>query len=124
MAKAGRKPITISKDDIKKVEQLAGRGLLDKEIMSVMGWGKDFFYRKKRMMREFSDAIERGRANGHAAIANKLFESAMSGNTSAQQFYLSRRCNWTEKHELETEVTKPVLINFVDAPTGKRPDYD
>jgi len=120
MASAGRKPIKITVADIKKIGSLAGRGLMDKEIMSIMGWSHDFFYKKKRELTEFNDAIEKGRASGHAQIANKLFESAMSGNVSAMQYYLARRAGWSEKHEVEHDTAKPVVINFVDAPVNDK----
>ena len=124
MARAGRKPHKLTEDDIRKVETLAGRGLLDKEIMAVMGWKKDFFYDRKKDNLEFSEAIEKGRATGHASIANKLFESAMSGNVSAMQYYLARRAGWSEKHEVEHDTAKPVVINFVDAPVNDQHSTD
>ncbi len=94
--KSGRKPIEITAADLKKIETLASRGLLDKEIFSIMGWSHDFFYKKKKLMAEFNDAIERGRSNGHAQVANKLFEACMAGNVSAMQYYLARRAGWVE----------------------------
>jgi hypothetical protein len=94
--KTGRKPIEITAADLKKIETLASRGLLDKEIFSIMGWSHDFFYKKKKLMAEFNEAIERGRSNGHAQVANKLFEACMAGSVSAMQYYLARRAGWIE----------------------------
>tara|TARA_R110000796_G_scaffold64465_2_gene149414 strand:+ start:12504 stop:12914 length:411 start_codon:yes stop_codon:yes gene_type:complete len=96
MEKRGRKIITIGTKEISKVELLAARGLLDKEIMVMMGWSHDTFYKKKKLHSELSDAIERGRATGHAAVANKLFDACMSSNIGAIQFYLARRAGWVE----------------------------
>lgn len=121
---AGRKPRKITQEEIKQVEMLAGRGLLDKEIMAVLGMSHDFFYRKKRELNEFNDAIVRGRAKGHASVANKLYDACMAGNVSAMQYYLARRAGWTEKHEFEGDTTKPVVINFVDSPPAEKPEYD
>ena len=120
MSKAGRKKYELTSQIISKVETLSSRGLLDKEIFSILGWSHETFYKNKRDSIEFSDAIEKGRASGHAAIANKLYESALSGNVSAMQYYLARRAGWSEKHEVEHDTSKPVVINFVDAPINDK----
>tara|TARA_R110000796_G_scaffold148262_6_gene265124 strand:- start:834 stop:1226 length:393 start_codon:yes stop_codon:yes gene_type:complete len=116
MEKRGRKLITIGAKEINKVEQLAARGLLDKEIMVMLGWSHDTFYKKKKLHAEFSDAIERGRASGHMAVANKLFDACMSSNQGAIQFYLSRRAGWVEpKQEIATtgDEAPSVNVSFV-----------
>tara|TARA_R110000772_G_scaffold42318_1_gene98307 strand:- start:13303 stop:13695 length:393 start_codon:yes stop_codon:yes gene_type:complete len=116
MEKRGRKLITIGTKEINKVEQLAARGLLDKEIMVMLGWSHDTFYKKKKLHSEFSDAIERGRASGHAAVANKLFDACMKDNISAIQYYLARRAGWVEpKQEIATggDEAPSVNVSFV-----------
>ena len=120
----GRKKITVTTDHLKKIETLASRGLMDKEIMAVMGWSKDFFYKKKRQEKEFNDSIEKGRASGHLQLANKLFESGMAGNVSAMQYYLARRCGWSEKVQTEELNTRPIEINLIDAPVSGPDSFD
>lgn len=109
--KVGRKPSEISEADLIEIETLSSRGLLDKEIISAMGWSHDFFYKKKRLMAELSEAIKRGRANGHAEVANKLFESALSGNVSAMKYYLERRASWIVQKQVEANNDNPPSIS-------------
>lgn len=109
--KSGRKPIEITAADLKKIETLASRGLLDKEIFSIMGWSHDFFYKKKKLMAEFNEAIERGRSNGHAQVANKLFEACMAGSVSAMQYYLARRAGWIEPKSEQTADEDPPAVS-------------
>ena len=109
--KRGRKPVEVTPADIRKIETLAARGLFDKEIMSIMGWSHDFFYKKKKQMAEFDEAIQRGRANGHAQVANKLFEACMAGNVSAMQYYLARRANWVEPKQTTDDQEEPPSVS-------------
>lgn len=117
--KGGKKKKVITPAILKRAEQLASRGLYDKDIMPLIGISHDTFYRWRNESPEFSEAIDRGRASGHAQVANKLFESAMAGNVSACQYYLARRAGWKETQQVQAldehgERTK-WQIEFVNA---------
>ena len=82
--------------DLKQIEALAARGLTHAEICAVVGISESTLYRLKRKMTEMTDAIKRGRAQGHAVVANALYESAKGGNVTAGVWYEKTRCGLTE----------------------------
>lgn len=95
MAKTGRKPWVPT--DLERVEKLAARGLTFDQIAAALGISRDTLYRRKRELRDFSDALEKGRARGISEVANKLFETAMQGNITAIIFFLKCRANWRDQ---------------------------
>ena len=82
--------------DLKQIEALAARGLTQAEICAVVGISESTLYRLKRKMTEMTDAIKRGRAQGHAVVANALYESAKGGNVTACVWFEKTRCGLTE----------------------------
>ena len=100
MAKAGRKPIEINE---KELTSLAAQGLTDQEIMDYFNIGSTTFYRKKRQIEQFRQAVAQGRARGNAAISNKLYNKAAAGDLEAMKFYLERRCGWIRQENLKHE---------------------
>lgn len=99
MSKAGRKRKII---DLEKVESMAARGLTDKQIILCLGIGHDLFYKRKREMPEFSEALKKGKSKGLLEVTSAQFRSATSGNVTAQIFYLKNRDpeNWRDRHEI------------------------
>ena len=97
----GRKKIEITSDVIQEVQRLAGRGLTEAQITASLGWASSTFYKRKKDVVEFSDAIKRGKAMAIAEVANALFEKAMAGNVTAMIFYLKNRDkeNWCDRPE-------------------------
>jgi len=85
MAKAGRKPLDI---DLKIVQTLAGQGLTDEKIYDYLKISKDTFYRRKRELSEFSDALTQGRAIGEANLANALYQKAVAGSSEDIKYIL------------------------------------
>jgi len=98
MAKRGRKPIEIN---LKEVQTLAAQGLTDEKIYDYLGIGKDTFYKRKREMAEFSDALSQGRARGEAQLANKLYTKAIAGNSEDIKYILERRFGWGKVEKIE-----------------------
>ena len=66
------------KPDLQKVENLAARGLTVEEIAHSLKISPATIYRRQAEIREFREAIRRGRAGLHLVGANILFE-AMRG---------------------------------------------
>ena len=99
--KRGRKKKICTDATLRKVEKLASRGLYDKDIWPIIGINRDLFYEWKRENSDFSEALDRGRSIGHHDIADKLFESAMAGNVSAMQYFLARRCGWSDTQQYQ-----------------------
>lgn len=100
--------------DIEKVEELAARGLSFEQIAASLGVSDKTLLTKRRENSEISDAIKRGRDKGISVVANKLFESAKSGNVTAMIFYLKAHAGWTDKTQVEVTNTQPVQVVFVD----------
>ena len=83
-----------------EVEKLASRGLTLIEIAYVVGISPSNLHKKKRMYKEFQDAIDAGQAKGVRNVANSLYESAVKkGNVSAQMFYLKNRSKGFDETE-------------------------
>ena len=53
-------------------------------------------YEKMATKEELDEAIKRGASKGISIVANALFESAKSGDKTAQIFYLKCRAGWRE----------------------------
>ena len=94
----GRKRIEI---DPKKVRELASRGLGPTQIARALGVSWHTIDKNRKRSKEFDEAIENGKAEGLAEVTNSLFESANSGNVTAQIFYLKNRdtSNWMDRVE-------------------------
>lgn len=82
--------------DLEEVERLASLGLTQEQIASALGIGQTTFYKRKRENADFEGAIKRGQAKGIGAVANVLYEKAMSGDVASLIFYLKARGGWKE----------------------------
>lgn len=95
--------------DLAKVEALASRLLTKEQIAISLGISERTLYTNQKESAEFAEAIKRGREKGVAAVANKLVESAMDGNTTAQIFVLKTHGgpDWKDRQDvnLSGEVT-------------------
>jgi hypothetical protein len=101
--RTGRKPWVPL--NLTEVEGLARRGLTQEQIAYSLGIAPSTLYAKKKAFSEFSEAIKRGQAKGITAVASKIYEDALAGNTVAGIFYLKARGKWRDQHlELSTDV--------------------
>ena len=79
----------------------------------------------KREHPEFLASIKEGRAEADAKVAKSLYQTALSGNTTAQIFWLKNRRSkeWRDKqeidHKTDGEKITGLSINFVDPKKGK-----
>lgn len=71
----GRKTL-FHKDMVEKAYDLAKTGAWDYQIWPALGIGKDSFYRFKKDVQEFSDALKRGRDDSTVKIENALQQRA------------------------------------------------
>ncbi len=99
MAKMKTKP-TIKLDPA-DVERLAEQGLTLEQIASSLGVSYSTLNRRKQETEDLEEALKRGREKGIAKVTNALFENAMSGNVTAQIFYLKCRAGWSTTDKLE-----------------------
>ena len=104
------------KIDLAKVEALASRLLTKEQIAISLGISVDTLYSRQRENQDFQDAIKRGREKGVATIANKLVESAIAGNTTAQIFVLKTHGGqeWKDKQDVNLSSDQPISIKLVN----------
>jgi len=107
----GRPSFEITPEIIERVEELAAQGLPKYQIAHVLGIHRDTLNEKEKEFSDFSDAIERGKAQGIETITNVLFSKAQTGDTAAIKYYLNNRSDeWseTQKHELSGPGGAPI----------------
>ena len=98
----GRPAFEITPEIIERVEKLAAQGLPKYQIAHLIGISYETLNEKTKDYPDFSDAIERGKAQGIETITNTLFTKARTGDTAAIKYYLNNRSEeWseTQKHE-------------------------
>lgn len=77
----------------------AREGLTNEQIAKNMGIGERTFYKWLSDDEHFMHVLKRGKEIADYEVENALFESAMSGNVTAQIFWLKnrRRDRWRDK---------------------------
>ena len=106
--------------DLAKVEELASRLLSKEQIAISLGISTATLYNRQLEDVEFLEAIKRGRQKGVAMVANKLVESAMDGNTTAQIFVRKTHGgpDWKDRQDInlsgELEVKNKSLKDMTD----------
>ena len=99
---AGRPEIKI---DLAQVEKLASIGLNEQQIADSLGISQPTLARRKAKYEDFVEALKRGKAKGIAVVANNLFEQSKAGNVSAGIFFMKNRAGWSDKQEINQEVS-------------------
>ena len=89
--KRGPKAREISKELLGRVEQLATRGLSQKQVCDVLGFSETWWHAKKQEISELGEFYKKGQAKGLAEVSNALHEQAISGSTGAACFFLKNR---------------------------------
>ena len=89
--------------DYKRAETLASQGLSKKQIAHCLGIGESTLFEKQKKDPEFMEALKRGRAAGLETVTNALMENALTGNVTAQIFYLKNRDpdKWQDRRQNE-----------------------
>ena len=82
-------------------------GLSDEQIAQNIGIRRETLYAWKKRFPNINNALKRGREQSNYIIESKLFQTALSGNTTAMIFWLKN--NWRDKYndsELSPEERK------------------
>lgn len=105
----GRPPIEKSDIHLRVIEDMAGRGAVLDDIAKVLGVSSSTL---DRWMSDESvhEAYAYGRAHAKDAIANRLFEIAMSGDVTACIFWLKAQAGWTDKPKAEVSNAAQVVF--------------
>lgn len=99
------------KDKLILVEGWARDGLTDEQIADNLNISKDTFYKYKKTYPDFSDSLKKGKEVVDYEVENALLKNALSGNITAQIFWLKNRKpkQWKDKVEVEDESNKETL---------------
>ena len=89
--KRGPKAREISKELLGRVEQLATRGLSQKQVCHALGFSETWWHAKKQEFSELGEFYKKGQAKGLAEVSNALYEQAVNGSTGAACFFLKNR---------------------------------
>ena len=92
-------------------------GLIDEQIAHNMGINKATLYDWKKKYPDISDALKAGKEVVDIQVENALLKNALSGNITAQIFWLKNRRpdKWREKREVEVNPDKNA-VNIVLLP--------
>jgi len=99
--KGGRPRIQITDEMIRQIEALAGYGLSQEEIASVIGVTPSTFSRRKTDTARVLQAIKDGKARASALVGKSLFDAAKAGNMTALIWWEKTRMGRYEKQGLE-----------------------
>ncbi len=88
---------------LERIRHLAGLGMTQDEIAHSLSISSKTWYTFKKRHPEAAVALSDGRGCAVEAVANKLYEDALAGNTTAQIFFLKNRApdRWRDRKEHE-----------------------
>ena len=101
----------------KQVEALAAYGVPETDISLVIGIDP------KTLRKYYRDQLDTAHTKANSKVAERLFQQAMEGNTTAMIFWLKTRARWRETSEVihRHEITKEQLEAEMSA-MGVEPD--
>lgn len=119
MAK-GRYQKWLESENLVLLEGWKRNGLTDKQIAENMGISVNTLNKWKQRFAQIRQALKIGHESANYAVERKLFQKAMSGNTTAMIFWLKN--NWRDKYndsELSPEERKLAIARMrkLDADT-------
>ena len=95
------------------IENWAKSGLSDEQIAKNIGISITTYYKWKRENTQFSQAIKKGKEITDFEVVNALYQSAMSGNVTAQIFWLKNRMpdKWSDKPQAQEQLEEEEQID-------------
>jgi hypothetical protein len=89
---AGRPRFEPTDEERKQVEAMAGYGVAEAHIASLIRGGIGVSTLRER----FKENLEQGRAKAHAGIGKTLFQKAMAGDVASLIWWTKTQMRWTE----------------------------
>ena len=89
--KRGPKAREISKELLGRVEQLATRGLSQKQVCDALSFSETWWHDKKQEISELGEFYKKGQGRSLAEVSNALYEEALSGSTGAVCFFFQKQ---------------------------------
>ena len=116
MAK-GKYEYWLTNEGLILLEGWARDGLTDEQIAHNMGITSKTLYEWKNKYSNICEALKKGKEIVDFEVENALFQSAVSGNTTAQIFWLKNRRpdKWRDKRELEASASDDNINAFIKA---------
>jgi hypothetical protein len=116
----GRKPKTLTPDQIKEVETIAA--LLSQDQMAdYFGITRPTLVAMMERDHEIALRYKKGKARAIGMVAKGLLQEARNGNLTAMMFYLKTQAGWREKDREEDHITEPISITITRATSGDQP---
>src|SRR5690606_33501210 len=107
MKKRGRRPSLVVTDEIlDEIEEMAGKGLTQKQIASFYGISHMTWHKMKNADERIQESCKVGKSKTIDFVAGKLMQQIKIGNLPAIIFYLKTQAGWSEKtfFNVETKV--------------------
>jgi hypothetical protein len=70
-------------------------------MASILNCGRTTLYERFKAYPELREAVDAEKKRTIGAVANRLIEDALAGNTVAQIFFLKTQAGWVENQRLE-----------------------
>jgi len=101
----------------KKVESLCAVGIPQEDIALVLGIDA------KTLRKHYRKELDEAMTKANAAVAGKLYSSAMAGDVRAQIFWCKTRLGWRETNNMEIsgpdgsaiKTDNKITIEFIDS---------
>lgn len=102
----------LTKEGLFMLEGWARNGLSDEQIAHNMGIVTSTLYEWKQKYKDISEALKKGKDVVDLEVENALLKAALSGNITAQIFWLKNRkpSFWRDKPQNDGEENKVVQI--------------
>lgn len=107
---AGRPSYKVNDIDRKIIAGLLVGGTTHQRICDVIGFTLKTFYKYYR--KEINETIEKANSN----VAQSLYNQAISGNVTAQIFWLKTRARWreTDRDDYTRDLLPKIEVKIVD----------
>lgn len=101
-----------TEDGLLLLSAWARDGLTDAQIANNMGITPKTLYEWKNKFSDISSALKKSKDIVDAEVENALYQKAMSGDVTAQIFWLKNRKPkvWRDKQNVDMNVNKPVVF--------------
>jgi len=106
MGKRGPKPWEPTDAERRTIEHYVAIGYTQSQIASLIGKSED------SLQRYCADELKNGALKVNAQIGGKLYQKAMSGDTTALIFWCKTRLGWKETAGLDVNTDSGLTINF------------
>ncbi len=106
----GRKAWKPTEKNLKEIEELSAKGLIESDIMLLLDIGKNTFYKAKAGLSEFRDALKRGKLQDKIKLLEKMEANVDLQHPASIFFKLKVRHGYRENAPPEPTDTMPVFV--------------